>query len=198
MSDEFAKDFLALHNMVFSEGSEDRVVAIVCAAYLERHLVDYIAEFFPGLNPALKKSMFDETTGMAGTLGKRLDLANALNAITPGTYSDGLLIGRIRNKFAHHLEVTSFEHPKVRDLVDNLQTGRDILIDDGDGTSSNYDAGWDRATRFRTAATGVCSTLMHHHIKEHPYSYSSGASAIGTGMKPPSLDKLNKPPPRAK
>lgn len=198
MSDEFAKDFLLLHTMIFDDGSADRIVAIVCAAYIEKYLVDVIAEYFPGLDSRLKKSVFDETTGMAGTLGKRLDLAMALNSIPPSVHSDGLLIGRIRNKFAHHLEVTSFEDPKVRDLVDQLQTGRGVTVNNGDGTTSEYDADWDRATRFRHAASGVCSSIMHRHIKEYPYSYSTGPRALGTGEPPAWRDKLNKPPPPAK
>ena len=194
VGDEFAKDFLTLSNMVSADGSDDRVAAIVCAAYIENHIVSIIAVHFPGLTPSLKSAFFDESKGMARSLGNKLDMAFALNAITPGTHADSKLIGRIRNKFAHNLNITSFEDEKVRDLVDRLQTGRNVRIDNGDGTASNYDDGWNRATRFRRASLGICSTLVHQHIKEYPFSYSDESGAFGTGARPPLLDKLSKPP----
>lgn len=182
--------------MILEDRCEDRVAAITCAAYIERHIVEVIAKYFPGMTAPLKKAFFDETSGMVRAYGNKLDMARALDAITPGAYSDGKLIGRIRNKFAHDINVMSFEHEKVRDLVDQLQTGRSSQIDNGDGTFSQYDDGWDRGTRFRMVALGVCTQLLHLHIKEYPFSYSAGSSSIGTGERPPSLDKLSKPPRR--
>ena len=194
---QFAKDYSLLATMIMEPTTEDRVVAIVSAAYMEKWLVDLIAEFFPGMddNRALKKAMFDEVSGMAGTLGRRLDMARALNAITPGTYADGATIGKIRNKFAHNLEVTSFDHSKVSGLVDNLQYGRDQMIDEG-GKKVPMDTGWSRPERFRSTALAVCAMIMSHHIKEYPFSYSSGDASFATRARPPSLDKLNKPPRR--
>lgn len=198
MSDEFAKDFIVLQKMVFDPDSEDRVVAIISAAYLEKYLVGVIEGYFPAFedDPALKKAMFNDVSGMAGTLGNKLDMGRALNAITPQTYEDGKLIARVRNKFAHHLEVTSFDHPKVRDLVDQLKTGKNTDLAKELAQSREPDRAWD----FRVAAIGVCSMILHQHIKEYPFRYSSpdGLGAIGTGERPASLDKLSKPPRREK
>jgi hypothetical protein len=198
MSDEFAKDYLILSNMLLHEKGEDRVAAIVSAAYLEKYLAGVIAQYFPNLadDAALRKAMFDDTTGMAGTLGRKLHMAYALNAITPGTFRSGVLISRIRNKFAHNLDVTSFEHPWVRDLTDNLWKEFMVNREDDKGLQEEA-ASWDRAFRFRYVASSLCSTIVHHHIKEYPFSFSDPQlGAFGTGARPPLLDKLNKPPRR--
>jgi hypothetical protein len=200
--DEFAKDYLKLSEMLRGGANEaapadDRVAAIVSAAYIEKYLVDVLARYFPGLddNPVLKKAMFNDFNGMAGSLGLKLQLARALNAITPGTHEDGVTISKIRNKFAHNLEVTSFDHPMVADLTDNLWKRWSTNIVDDPAIRAEF-APWDRSERFRYVASCTCVAIMHLHIKEHPFSYSNGAAAIGTGARPPWLDKLNKPPRR--
>ena len=196
MSDKFAKDFLTLADMVIEHGCDDRIAAIVCTAYIEDHIVAVISEFFPGMTSGLKKAFFDPTNGIARSLGNKLDMARALNAISDRAYTDGKLIGRIRNKFAHNLYVTSFDAPEVRDLVDQLQSGRDLKIETNDGALSDYDHGWDRSRRFRMVSLMICTALVHQHIKEYPFNYSSGSSSFGIGERSPSLDKLNKPPRR--
>ena len=150
------------------------------------------------MTPTLKKAFFDETNGMVRAYGNRLDMAKALNAITPGAYHDAKLTGRIRNKFAHNLDVDSFEHEKVRDLVDALDKDGKLEQSYAVGATTDEIIEWGRTEKFIKIALGVCMQILHLHIKEYPFSFSNGPHAIGTGAKPALLDTLNKPPHRGK
>jgi DNA-binding MltR family transcriptional regulator len=63
-----------------------------------------------------------------GNYGARLKLAHLLGWIGPEAYADCQLIHRIRNRMAHELDVDTFDHPRVRDLLDNLESPRHVTI----------------------------------------------------------------------
>jgi DNA-binding MltR family transcriptional regulator len=55
-----------------------------------------------------------------GSHGSRLKTAYALGWVGPLTYKYVDLIHKIRNRMAHELDVEEFDHPQVRDLVNNI------------------------------------------------------------------------------
>jgi DNA-binding MltR family transcriptional regulator len=104
----------------------DRGKACVGDALLD----EVVKELF--LKRLLKeKKELDEMLGQSeplGNHGARLKLAYLLGWIGPETYADSRDIRRIRNAMAHQLDVDSFDHPKVRDLVDGLRLAKDVRL----------------------------------------------------------------------
>lgn len=180
MVDKFASDLLRLFNHMHGDAVSDRVTAIVSAAYIETHLTDLIRERMNGLTPEISNRMFGDF-GYLNEFARKLDLAFALQILPAMLFEDARLIGRIRNKFAHRLEVDSFEHEKVRDIVDKLKTGSHGVTQIIDGVESRIDADWARHKRFTTAALGVASSIMHMHIKETPYIFVDEATPSDGG-----------------
>lgn len=78
------------------------------------------------------KSEIDEVLGdgqLLGNHGARLKLAWLLGWIGPETYADCRAIHKVRNRMAHNLDVDSFDHTAVRDLIDGLKSPRHLTID---------------------------------------------------------------------
>jgi hypothetical protein len=194
MADEFARDLILLYELYVSPETDARVKAIVCAAYIEDHITGLIREKMPGLTPVLTKKIFSET-GPLGTIGNKIDAAQALCVIETKIAEDARLIARIRNRFAHEIRVDNFDHPRVKDLVDKLQSGRGLKVQHKDGRESPLDKDWDRSTRFIVGAMSVCGMIMQRHIKKFPYSFTAPMTKIGG--KPPSPDKSATPAPKA-
>jgi DNA-binding MltR family transcriptional regulator len=186
MAYEFSEDFLKVFHMTEGESAIPRVTAIICTAYIENHIVELIRDRMPGLTPSLTKSLFNDVHGPLGTVGSKIDMAQALGAINENTASDARLIARIRNRFAHELHVEDFDHRRVRDLVDVLLSWKlPVWVQHADGSKSELDS-WKRtrAARFRLAALTTCFEIMRGHAKKIPEIY---------GEQSPSPDKSETP-----
>lgn len=165
---EHVADLMRLWNITNAANVEPRVVAIVCTAYIENHIGALLFEKMPALTPHLKKAIFGDT-GPLAAIGDKIDVALALGCINETLAADAKRIAKIRNKFAHTITVDHFDHEKVRDVVDQLQTGRGVIARYEDGSESEYGKDWTRTERFRAAALGVCAQIMHLQIPDHEY-----------------------------
>lgn len=111
---------------IFNAETEPRIVAILGAAYLEEYLKEAIALNLPGANSDLQKRLFG-TNGPLEGLGPRIDLAKALGIISNQTREHCVSIARIRNRFAHRLDLNSFDDDEVADLWDKVSIPDSML-----------------------------------------------------------------------
>ena len=131
--------------------NRDRTVAIICTAYIEKHLADHLVQFFPGLDVKSRKKLF-EHPGILSTLVAKIDIAQALGAADSVGAKNMKTIARIRNIFAHNLRVASFDVPQIAPLVDKLTHLWDSALDNLLGPES-------RAQKFEQLALHLCLSL---------------------------------------
>lgn len=180
MPDRFGPDLLRVISTSSGKGVDHRVIAIVFAAYIEDYITGALKRKMPGLNSALSNRMFRPGEGAIGSLSRKLDMARALEVLTPALCKDAVLVARIRNRFAHRLEVDSFDHPEVANLVDGLQSGRNLAVTYIDGRSHPLDQGWTRKDRFIHAAGDISGAVMVRNIPEgEVYSFSVTPEDLG-------------------
>lgn len=124
--DNHVADFALLSKLIAEPKTEDRTLAIVCASYAEKYLGEMIQHHLPGLNSKMRETMFDPE-GLFGPYAARVSTAKALALISTDDFHNLKLIGSIRNRFAHNLSVTDFEHEMVSGRVDQLRYAMDVV-----------------------------------------------------------------------
>jgi hypothetical protein len=102
------------------DSGDDRTCAIVGHAYLENNLVLAIMSRLRDMNAQEQKTLFDEPLSLLGRFAAKIEIARALNLFGDRVQQDLNNLNRIRNRFAHYLEVRKFDHPEVSDLCDLL------------------------------------------------------------------------------
>src|SRR5208282_4309796 len=96
--------------VAFFERSPDRGLAIVLPAIVDNHLTK-ILKVAMRSNATVWNELFNPS-GPLGSFGARVRLAYMLELISPKFYKDLLIINKIRNEFAHKVNVKSFDqHP---------------------------------------------------------------------------------------
>lgn len=108
--------------------TDPRVVAILGASFLESYLVDLIAASLPGLNSELRGRIFD-TRGALSEFAAKIDMARALDLINSVYRNDCIIVARIRNRFAHNLDIQDFDHPEIAKLLMKLDYVTRIMSD---------------------------------------------------------------------
>ena len=197
MANEFARDILRVINFTEEKHAEPRVVAIIMAAYVEHYLTDLLKEKLPGLNSVIAARMFKPGEGALGGLSRKIDMARALEILSAHEMREAILIARIRNRFAHKLEVDSFDHPEVVELVEKLTPTHKATIRNEKGEHIDLDIKKTRFTRFRSAGLALCFGIMQGHIKEHPFVYAEPQPSSGKpGDRPPLHELQVLAPPR--
>jgi hypothetical protein len=98
--------------------STDRAAAICGGSYLEGLLLDALKRHLVKDEAAFKK-MF-ENSGPLATFEARIRIAYLTSLMTVELSRDLLILKDVRNKFAHRLDIQSFEVPTVRDMLGNL------------------------------------------------------------------------------
>lgn len=181
MADEFARDMLRLFNTMSFGPAEHRTSSVVAAAYIETHVTDLIRRKMPGLTKALTKRVFHPEEGFINTLGRKLDMCEALEILESRYIADARQIGRIRNKFAHTLEVDSFDHPKVRDLIDALKATTDFRLRTEKGLVDPLEQAETREKKFITSAIAVAMHIVGEHIPGDEYAFSDLTLVTGNG-----------------
>lgn len=158
--------------------TDDRVVAIVCGAYIEDFIGEVIAHELPGLNAELKNKLLG-TDRPLGPVAARLDMARALQIINGEDHRLLTQIIRIRNRFAHNLWVASFDDQPVCEMIDNgLNMGpenereyRDSFIGDDPAITQT------RRQRFFCTALMYCTRL---HNMMNVVTHQNRAKASGS------------------
>ena len=171
MADEFARDMFRVFNMTHVQSTEHRTVAIVAAAYIDDHLTGLIKKKLPGLDSTLSKRLFEDVNASLGNLASKIDIARALEVINAPQRAEAVLIARIRNRFAHYLDVDSFDHPQVAALVDRFAAGRGVMMHRDGFEPVAFDHDWTREQRFCSAAVGLCTTIMMLYQDGAPLAY---------------------------
>ena len=113
--DPHYRGFAALLDELNAE--TERGVALVVTSYLDTLLGDALAVFMVDNESA--RALLSGFNAPLGTLSTKIAGCHALGIITDAEMRESNLLRRIRNEFAHQIEVT-FESARVRDLCANL------------------------------------------------------------------------------
>jgi hypothetical protein len=104
------------------------VVPVVTAASIESYRTDLIRVKMPSLNPSLTKSILNGKNGPLGTIDHKIDMAEALEVVCNKLAHDARHIARNSKPLAHELSVDSFDHVRVRDIVEQLKGGQPSVM----------------------------------------------------------------------
>jgi DNA-binding MltR family transcriptional regulator len=115
------------------ETATDRAVGIVVGSIVESRLTDIIKRCFVQ-NPAkikgepVEKLMF-QSSGPIGAFASKIRLAYLIGLIGEQFFRELETMKNIRNEFAHHLEIGSFDVLSVKDKCANLKLIEKIAVD---------------------------------------------------------------------
>lgn len=110
-------DFLAFRKALTSES--DRGCALFAAAYLDKALSDLLSNLFVA-DKRLDQDLFKGNAPLT-SFSSRIKMAYYLGKISSECRSDLDTIRGIRNEFAHHSIVISFEDQSIADRCRSLQ-----------------------------------------------------------------------------
>jgi DNA-binding MltR family transcriptional regulator len=115
------KDALAFADVFLRDvaGDNDRAAGITAATMVDSGLRTLIESRLLALSNTRKDDLFGES-GPLGSFWARIELSFALGLANAEACADLHLIRRIRNRFAHHFEMSTFEHPKISELSNQL------------------------------------------------------------------------------
>jgi hypothetical protein len=102
------------------DSADDRTAAIVGLAFLENNLALAIMSRLRDMDETEQKDLFDEPLSLLGGFSAKVEIGYALNIFGKSVRSDLKRLNRIRNRFAHYLEVRNFDHPEVSKFCDDL------------------------------------------------------------------------------
>jgi hypothetical protein len=93
--------------------TSDRSVAVVGGGLVEHALARAILKRFRPMNESEQREIFENENSVLATLHSKIQLGFALNLFSEQVRSDLRTIKRIRNIFAHRLQVSTFNHSDV-------------------------------------------------------------------------------------
>jgi hypothetical protein len=100
------------------EGLSHRAAAVAGGAFVEEHLTHLLRSRMVPDEKVIKERF---APGRAfGDFGAKIDLGYLLGIYSKQAYKELIAIKRIRNDFAHQLEVNSFDSDDMRDRCQNL------------------------------------------------------------------------------
>jgi hypothetical protein len=102
-------DALREFTLLFQEEKNERAAAIVGAAFLDTILEEILVNFFVDDEKEVRNLL--KTERPIGTYGSRTSLAYCLGLIGEIIRDDLRLVGKIRNRFAHDLQVSFNDDP---------------------------------------------------------------------------------------
>ncbi len=108
-----------VEEIAFYNHDSNRAVAVVWPAIVENRLTDAIRA---SLRP--DKKVADEIlspSGALGTFGQKIRLGYMLGLYEADFHSDLTQLSKIRNAFAHRVDVTSFEESPIKDRLDSMR-----------------------------------------------------------------------------
>jgi hypothetical protein len=114
---ELRKEILTLeqisNRIAYVTQAGDYEAAMVSASLLEFTLKLVIYDKFVTLSSDDQENLFDRPGASLGSLSARIAMAHALGIIQQGVRTQLNRVREIRNHFAHHRDIVSFEHPSV-------------------------------------------------------------------------------------
>jgi hypothetical protein len=159
-----------------TDAAEARTVAIVCCAYVEDALVEAISFRLPGANAALRSRLFGDG-GPLSTVGAKIDMGRALDIIGGEERRLLIQIARTRNRFAHQIDVDSFDHPDVAILLDDMPLGEHKLREYNESFlgADAKESAQTRRERFTCISLLLCMGLHNFINAEHGPRYAMKA-----------------------
>ncbi len=91
---------------------------LISTSFLDACLASLLQVHF--VQSSVTDKLLNPTSGTLGTFSSKCDVAYCLNLIIKETYKDLILIGQIRNIFAHNHLKSSFEDKKVHEICSKL------------------------------------------------------------------------------
>jgi len=118
----FAMDFLENENeeLAFYNHDSNRAVAVVWPAIVENRLTDALRACMRP-DERVANELF-RPEGALGTFAQKIKLGYMLGLYQEDLKDDLVLLAKIRNAFAHRVDITGFETSPVRDWMDNMTT----------------------------------------------------------------------------
>jgi hypothetical protein len=134
MKNDAATDFIKDLN-ANPDRYPDRVVGIVLGVIIDERLSDTIGAH-THKDKKITEDIF-EINGILGNAGARIPLGFMIGLYGSETNRDLTLFTKIRNAFAHRLEIASFDDSPVRDWVDQLRLPDKEIVFNNGGTIWN-------------------------------------------------------------
>jgi|GEM_PF-1124717 mannitol operon repressor len=117
--------FDAVFDEVVREG--DRLGSVLVIALIDDILSDfYKARLNPSLPGGVKALL--EGHGFLATVAAKLQAAYALRWLSDETFTSANLLRKIRNVFAHRVEIRSFEDRPIKDLVASMPASEERIF----------------------------------------------------------------------
>src|SRR5450759_1487344 len=114
--------------LAFYQHDSNRAVAVVWAAIVENRLTDVLRAYMRP-DERVANELFSPN-GALGTFGHKIQLGYMLHLYAKDLKDDLVLLTKIRNSFAHRVDIISFETSPVRDWMDGmtvLKVHRELL-----------------------------------------------------------------------
>ena len=167
------EDFTCYIELLKQESERGKV--LVSSGFLEEQLKNVLRAFMIRQSRTVEELV--EPDGLLGTLSARTNMCYALGLITKSEHHDLMLIGNIRNKFAHNIK-TTFATPFVIEKCKELRYSLEY-IHKPDGEKVVFDAGWqfimasvrlmgDLANRARLVSQKSCK-VTDWNVMNGPY-----------------------------
>ena len=102
------------------DNSNDRTAAIVAAGFVEHNLAVAILTRLRELTPDQQKTIFEGQYAVLNAFSAKIQIGFALGLLNVDVKKDLDALRRVRNEFAHRLDVRSFDHDDVKDECDSL------------------------------------------------------------------------------
>lgn len=131
LSQDEAERYFDLHEMLFEftklfdyNEASDRAVAIVGPAFLDALLTETLTNFLVEDKKEVHKLLRPD--GPLGTYSNRVTACNCLGLTGEIVTADLRLVGKIRNRFAHHLRAT-FADPQIQSWCRKLRWHKELF-----------------------------------------------------------------------
>lgn len=116
---ELSDDMQTVYNTMFE--SSDTVCVLLGANFIDRCLANALVINIPTKDKDfIKNELLDFNNGVLTTYSSRNKIVYALNIINKQFYEDISLVGKIRNRFAHHHLESSFDENEVKTFCNQL------------------------------------------------------------------------------
>lgn len=102
------------------DGSDDRTAAIVAAGIVDEKLAHALMSRMVELGEDEQHGLFRNVNALLNDLGAKVQLGFALNLFGAEVRDDLNVVRKVRNLFAHEIEVRTFDDPEVAKLCAKL------------------------------------------------------------------------------
>ncbi|WP_098743521.1 MltR family transcriptional regulator [Paenibacillus sp. EZ-K15] len=159
----------------------DRGCALLAVAFLDNLIQKLLQKYFID-NKQVVDNIFTGT-GALSSFSSRIELAYLLGLISPDTRRDLNLLRKIRNEFAHSMEILSFQDQRIearcKELKNNIQT------DEQDARSMFV------TTVFRIAGIIFGETLLINKKNQKENEGVDKSAQMMTEILSMTLDRVN-------